>query len=124
MAFDIMLDNNGDFDISKGDFIFIDNDLRVVQQIKIRLMTWKNEWFLDENKGVDYLNIFATRRYAKQLIENMIREMILEVPNVDSVENVTLIGNASARSITIRFDVIINLKHYSDVLTISAREVF
>ena len=58
--YDIKLDNNNDFnilDLSK-DFELIDNDERVVQQIKIRLMTWYNEWFLDKTVGVRYDYIF------------------------------------------------------------------
>lgn len=38
-----------------GDVMFIDDVERVAQQIKIQLLTFLGEWFLDVTHGVPYL---------------------------------------------------------------------
>lgn len=118
---DIKLDNNGDLDFEKGDLFFIDNDQRIIQQIKIRLLTWAGEWFLDKNVGIDYLDIFQEKQNTEALIENLIRNTIADIENVVSVDSVAVKTDNKNRTLTINFDITINFKQYSEVVVLSLR---
>ena len=119
--YDIKLDNNGDFDLTKGDFILFDNDERIMQQIRIRLMTWSEEWFLDKDVGVDYLDIFKTSQNTEAVIENLIRTTLSDIDEVTSVDKVSVRFNNANRTVNVDFDITINYKHYSDTIVLSLR---
>ena len=118
---DIKLDNNGDFDLERGDFLLIDNDQRIIQQIKIRLLTWANEWFLDKDVGINYLDIFNEKQNTEALIENLIRNTISDIENVVSVDSVAVKKDNKNRTLTVNFDITIEFKQYSEVIVLSLR---
>ena len=118
---DIKLDNNGDFDLDRGDFLLIDNDQRIIQQIKIRLLTWSNEWFLNKDVGINYLDIFNEKQNTEALIENLIRNTISDIENVVSVDSVSVKKDNKNRTLTVNFDVTIGFKQYSEVIVLSLR---
>lgn len=124
IMYDIKLDNNNDFnilDLSK-DFELIDNDERVVQQIKIRLMTWYNEWFLDKTVGVRYDYIFnRNKKVNKNVIVNLIKNQLESISDVNSVDYVTADIDNKNRLITINFNVIINFKRYNETINLAIR---
>ena len=118
---DIKLDNNGDFDLERGDFLLIDNDQRIIQQIKIRLLTWANEWFLNKDVGINYLDIFNEKQNTEALIENLIRNTISDIENVVSVDSVAVKKDNKNRTLTVNFDITIGFKQYSEVIVLSLR---
>ena len=124
IMYDIKLDNNNDLnilDLSK-DLELIDNDERVVQQIKIRLMTWYNEWFLDKTVGVRYDYIFNRNKKAnKNVIVNLIKNQLESISDVNSVDYVTADIDNKNRLITINFNVIINFKRYNETINLTIR---
>lgn len=124
IMYDIKLDNNNDLnilDLSK-DLELIDNDERVVQQIKIRLMTWYNEWFLDKTVGVRYDYIFnKNKKVNKNVIVNLIKNQLESISDVNSVDYVTADIDNKNRLITINFNVIINFKRYNETINLKIR---
>ena len=124
IMYDIKLDNNNDFnilDLSK-DLELIDNDERVVQQIKIKLMTWYNEWFLDKTVGVRYDYIFnRNKKVNKNVIVNLIKNQLESISDVNSVDYVTADIDNKNRLITINFNVIINFKRYNETINLAIR---
>lgn len=124
IMYDIKLDNNNDLnilDLSK-DLELIDNDERVVQQIKIRLMTWYNEWFLDKTVGVRYDYIFnRNKKVNKNVIVNLIKNQLESISDVNSVDYVTADIDNKNRLMTINFNVIINFKRYNETINLKIR---
>ena len=124
IMYDIKLDNNNDLnilDLSK-DLELIDNDERVVQQIKIRFMTWYNEWFLDKTVGVRYDYIFnRNKKVNKNVIVNLIKNQLESISDVNSVDYVTADIDNKNRLITINFNVIINFKRYNETINLTIR---
>jgi len=116
---DIKLDNNGDFDLDRGDFLFIDNDQRIIQQIKIRLLTWANEWFLDKEVGINYFDIFNEKQNTEALIENLIRNTISDIENITSVDRIGVKKDNESRVLTVYFDITIDFKKYSETIVLS-----
>lgn len=90
--------------IIDGDVIFIDNAERVAQQIKIQLLTFLGEWFLDITHGVPYLEYVLIKNPNFTLIRELFREQILKVDGVSSLVDIDLSYVPSMRKITLTYE--------------------
>lgn len=93
---DLILDDN--------DLIVIDNAERVAQQIKIQLLTWLGEWFLDTMHGVPYLDYILVKNPSLELIASIFREQIMKVDDVDCVNSLEIDYNAQTRTMTVEYE--------------------
>lgn len=66
---------------------YVDDKDRVVQQIKLAVQTWIEDWGLDETFGIDYDNAW----YSNSLMEFYVRKMILQVDGVSQIDTFSLI---------------------------------
>lgn len=77
MAFDLLLNNNGDLFInSKKDIDLISGNEEITQRIKNRIGTFKGEWKFNLSQGVDWLG-YLGQRFTSAL-EQQIRTDILK----------------------------------------------
>ena len=60
---------------------YVNNKQRAIQQIRLAVQTWFDDWGLDEEFGIDYDNAW----YSVELMEFHIRKMILQVSGVTSI---------------------------------------
>lgn len=105
MAVDLALDAvTHDIVVVDGDMLVINNAERVAQQIKIQLLTFYGEWFLDTGHGVPYLEYIMVKNPNVNLVKQILREQILEVDDVDSVDEIEVYYNAQERVMTVRYD--------------------
>lgn len=73
-----------------GDAFFIngstpvtfENKVSVAQKLKIKLQTFKSEWFLDTTIGVPYFQTIFQRGTSKTTIDIIFQEQILSEPEV------------------------------------------
>ena len=93
-----------DLIIDDGDLIVIDNAERVAQQIKIQLLTWAGEWFLDTRHGVPYLDYILVKNPNMELINSIFREQIMSVDDVDSVNSLEINYNAQTRTMVVEYE--------------------
>lgn len=93
-----------DLIIDNGDLIVIDNAERVAQQIKIQLLTWAGEWFLDTRHGVPYLDYILVKNPNMELISSIFREQIMSVDDVDSVNSLEINYNAQTRTMEVEYE--------------------
>ncbi len=102
---DLALDaKKHDLIIADGDFIVIDNAERVAQQIKIQLLTWLGEWFLDTTHGVPYLDYILVKNPNLELIASIFREQIMKVDDVDFVNSLEIDYNERERTMTVQYE--------------------
>ena len=102
---DLALDaKKHDLIIADGDFIVIDNAERVAQQIKIQLLTWLGEWFLDTTHGVPYLDYILVKNPNLELIASIFREQIMKVDDVDFVNSLEIDYDAQTRTMTVEYE--------------------
>ena len=90
-----------DLIIADGDLIAIDNAERVAQQIKIQLLTWLGEWFLDITHGVPYLDYILVKNPNIELARSIFKEQIMKVDDVNDVTSLEIYYNATERTITV-----------------------
>ena len=60
---------------------YVDNKQRAIQQIRLAVQTWLEDWALDETFGVDYDRAW----YSAELMEFYIRKQILQVSGVTQI---------------------------------------
>ena len=99
MSIDIKLDPlTHDIALSKtNDLVLIDGAERIRQQVKVTLLTFFGEWFLDTTFGVPYFEVVLIKNPRRAEIENVLRQRVRDVPGVSAVPNVEIEIDAAAR---------------------------
>ena len=97
--------NDHDILIKDGDFLLIDNAERVAQQIKVKLLTFIGEWFLDTTWGVPYLEYILVKQPNQELIKQILSEQILSVDDVKSLNALELDYQVKVRTLIINYEV-------------------
>lgn len=105
MPYDIALHaNRHDIVLEKGELLLIDDKERIAQQAKIRLLTWRNEWFLDGRKGVPYMERVMVKNPNLRHIRQLFIEQLQGIEGVNRIVSLLLSLNAKARMLTVTFE--------------------
>ena len=95
-----------DFILSENnDLIIIGNAEQIAQQIKCRLQFWLGEWFLDNRKGLPYLDDVIIKKYSLQQIRAIFKAQIIAIEGVEKVNSLTLDLNRKTRILEVDFEV-------------------
>ena len=97
--------NDHDILIKDGDFLLIDNAERVAQQIKVKLLTFLGEWFLDTTWGVPYLEYILVKQPNQELIKQILSEQISSVDDVKSLNVLELDYQVKIRTLIVNYEV-------------------
>ena len=97
--------NDHDILIKDGDFLLIDNAERVAQQIKVKLLTFLGEWFLDTTWGVPYIEYILVKQPNQELIKQILSEQISSVDDVKSLNALELDYQVKVRTLIIKYEV-------------------
>ena len=97
--------NDHDILIKDGDFLLIDNAERVAQQIKVKLLTFLGEWFLDTTWGVPYLEYILVKQPNQELIKQIQSEQISSVDDVKSLNALELDYQVKIRTLIVNYEV-------------------
>lgn len=76
---------------------------KVAQQIKITLLAFFGEWFLDVTFGVPYLEEILVKNPRMSAVETILRSHINAVPHVLRLETFSLEWNRSTRLLQLNF---------------------
>ena len=93
-----------DLIIVDKDLVLINNAERVAQQIKITLLAFLGEWFLDQRFGVPYLESVMIKNPNMVYIRGILRGKILDVPDVKSVDSLSTQINIKTRTLTVSYE--------------------
>lgn len=104
---DIILESaSHDLEIVNGDIkIFDTAELATVQKLKIRLLSYRGEWFRDISTGVPYLQAILGKRNTKLTADTVIKNEIITTDNIASITSYTSSIN-SERKLSITFSAI------------------
>ncbi len=93
---DIYMKNNR-LPMTDGDFVLTSGVEEVKQHVQTALCTFYRDWILDSSKGINYT--YGLRN--TDFLENDVRNQILGVKNVQSIDNFSLTFNRENLSIQI-----------------------
>lgn len=95
------LDDNHDMTFGQGLANFAADAESVAQRVQTRLLLLLNEWFLDTDAGVPYLQELMTKPANLPLAEAEIKRAILETDGVAVIRSFSLSLNRDARRLTV-----------------------
>ena len=83
---DLKLNSRHDIDLDNGDFSLTqDESESLSQRLKIKLLTFKGEWFLNEDAGIPYYQRILQKGTPKETIDIIFKRAIAEEPDVISI---------------------------------------
>jgi len=121
MSWTLKLDPiNHDLKISSGKFLKTFGAEEVRQRVKIALYHYFGEYFLNVQKGVPWHTEILGAKNGRDVLSNIIRKKILEVPGVIRIINFSLTYTVSTRSYSITSNIMVrkNSSDSTDYLTV------
>lgn len=96
-----------------------ENRLTVAQRLKIKLLTFQGEWFINTTTGIPYFQQILQRGVSKLTIDTIFQEAILSEPDVLEIIEFNSIIDTETRSYQLSFKVRTNsnqITNYIDIL--------
>ena len=109
---DFFLDANGRLAVVAGDFALVGGATdaehidAVKQGIRIRVLLFLGEYYLDESEGVDYLGQILIRNANPLVVRELLRQAIASTPDVTEVVGAELLVDAATREASISYEVL------------------
>lgn len=95
--------NYGDIKIVNGDFVLIDGNDAILQDIITRLRTFLGECFMDNTVGIDYFNQVMVKNPNQAAIDAIFQNVILATPGVDSLSSYSFSPDFVRRTLHLSF---------------------
>lgn len=99
------LNNSHDWTFGLGKQNYIRGKSEVLQNIKTRLLSFKNDNPLNMTAGSDWFNIFSSKDNLDTILSN-VESVILSTQNVRQIRNITINENRVKRYIEIKYEVV------------------
>lgn len=107
MSYDIQLDRDTHdlvIDAGTGDIQLLNGPRRIAQQIKVTLLAFLGEWFLDTSFGVPYLDEVMVKNPRIGTLQAIFRAKIIDVPGVSRVRRLSFDLNRATRALSVTFE--------------------
>lgn len=105
MSKDLKLNSNHDLMFKNNRLVLADGANQKAQQIKVALLTFLGEWFLDTSVGVPYFEQVLLKQVDKVKIENVFRQKIAAVKGVKRVLKLNTQIDRKERLLLVEFEV-------------------
>lgn len=104
---DLLLDPiTGDLDVSNNTLhITEEGSEAIAQRLKIRLRFFFKEWILDRSQGTQWFEVVLRKGVEKFAADAEIRRVVLETPEIKTIENWFSSIDSNNRNYEVRFDV-------------------
>lgn len=73
----------------------------IAQRIRVRLLFFKREWFLDQRQGMPYFEAILVKNPDLTLVQSIFRRAILATPGVLAIANLRTNFDRATRTFTI-----------------------
>jgi len=94
---DLVFDGNGDLTL-------VDGTDRIVQQARIRLRTFRGEYFADERVGMPYYErILGVKPLRQSVVIAALREALLGIPGMRDVYDIVFAYEPTSRTARVTF---------------------
>ncbi|MEX4584681.1 hypothetical protein MY756_05540 [Haemophilus influenzae] len=100
---DLKLSGQHDLMIKDRKLVLVDGVNQKAQQIKVVLLTFLGEWFLDTTIGLPYFDEILTKNPDNARIQSIFRKKIMGVKGVLAVERLSLEFHLKDRVLVVQF---------------------
>lgn len=96
---------DGDLQVTNGQLVTVVDAAALAQRLYYRLSTFRGEWALDPEFGVDYYADVLRKNPDRALVDSDLRDAILGAPGVRSLLSLSAVHVAETRTFTVSFTV-------------------
>lgn len=100
---DLKLDSQHDLWLKGGRLVIADGVNQKAQQIKVVLLTFLGEWFLDTSRGLPYFDEILVKNPNSARIQSLFRQKIMRVEGVQAVTALFLEVDRKNRALHVQF---------------------
>lgn len=93
---------NQDWTFGKGLANYVTDNNAINQNVSTRLKSFKNDWFLDTEANIDWLNILGNKN-NQGIIESEVRRVTLATEGVLTIDNFNIL-EINNRNVTIEIE--------------------
>lgn len=97
------LDKNSDWTFGKGKANYITKSKAIAQNVKTRLRSFENDWYLDVTQGIPWISLLG-RLGTERRILRAVERTTLQTNGVVSIETLDIVRRDGNRGVTIRVD--------------------
>lgn len=94
------LSKEGDWRLGRGKALYLTESAAVAQKVVTRLRSFKRDWFLDSEAGIDWILLLGTRGTENTILREVER-VIISTNGVLELTSLSMDVNNSERSATI-----------------------
>jgi hypothetical protein len=106
---DLKLTSDGwDLQFTEGDLVLTSDVDQSIQHIKQRLLTFYQEWFLNLNIGIPWIQQILEKPASLAMVEVILQKIIRDSPEVKSLSSFTVAGTDQERTIEVTFTVVLD----------------
>jgi hypothetical protein len=102
---DLLLSSDGDIAIIKNDLLLTIEAQTIEQRIRQELLTFKGEWFLDEELGIPYFKEILGSKNSIETIKNIFVNAIQNIDGVAELIKLDIQLETLKRIVSIEFSV-------------------
>ena len=99
----ILLDINGDVDITNGKLSLTTGLKAIEQRLAQRLRLFFTEWFLDKTRGIPWIQQIFKKNPNPVVVDAVIKREILAEPQVIELQTFSLDLDTTTRLLTVTF---------------------
>lgn len=99
------IDSNGDWTFGKGRADYVKSSEEINQNVVTRLRSFKNDWFLDTDAGIDRLTLLGSRNSERKVLRE-IEQVVLQTQGVVTVDALSVLSRDSNKNVTIELSYI------------------
>lgn len=103
MAVSFAGDSSSEFIIEKGEFVLVEDGAQVVQNVRERLLSYREDFFLDRTQGLPYFQTMFTKPFNLNLTESLLKAEILDTEGVESLLSFATEFESNTRKLTVTF---------------------
>lgn len=102
---DLALDDDGDLLIDADGLHLTSGITGVVQAVRIRLLLFKNEWFMNLDAGVPYYEEILGEKFNEPLLRQRLSEAIKDTPGVVEILSLVIQYSGTTRRVGVTWSV-------------------
>lgn len=103
---DLQLNNlTHDLDLVNFDLVLTEGNNSIKQALKIRLLFFVNDWYLDINEGIPFYENIYDKNISLTEVDNIIKTVILKTDGVNEIISYNSNFNKETRKFNIDFKV-------------------
>jgi hypothetical protein len=96
---------NGDRVISGGQVTMVNGRECLAQRLKNSIALDKGSWFLDTDKGIEWLDILGNKSVSARALYSKIRKILGEDSEVTAINSIEITTDRSTRELSVSFSV-------------------